>query len=150
MAIKFKRINDIRVDNDLKQKEMANILKTNRDVYAQWERGFCNFPLDKINEYANYFQTSLDYITGLSNHKINYYCKEIDINLIATRIKRLRKEYHYSQEKLCQKIGIKQRTYSGYETGRSITPLYVLFLLAKFYNVSLDYLMGRKQDKKIK
>ena len=150
MAIKFKRINDLRVDNDLTQKQMANILNTTRDVYAQWERGFCNFPLDKINEYANFYQTSLDYITGLSNNKINYYCKKIDVNIITTRIKRLRKRHNYSQEKLCQKINIKQRTYSGYETGRSIPPLYVLFLLSQFYNVSLDYLMGRKQEEDIK
>ena len=150
MAIKFKRINDLRIDNDLTQKQMANILNTTRDVYAQWERGFSNFPLNKINEYANFYQTSLDYITGLSNNKINYHCEEIDINIITTRIKRLRKKYNYSQAKLCQKINIKQRTYSGYETGRSVPPLSVLFLLSKLYNVSLDYLMGRKQEEDIK
>ena len=150
MTIKFKRINDLRIDNDLTQKQMANILNTSRDVYAQWERGFCNFPLDKINEYANFYQTSLDYITGLSNNKINYYCKEIDINIIINRMKQLRKRNNYSQAKLCQKINIKQRTYSGYETGRSIPPLYVLFLLAKLYNVSLDYLTSRKHSEEIK
>lgn len=146
MAIKFKRINDLRIDNDLTQKQMANVLNTTRDVYAQWERGFCNFPLDKINKYANFFQTSLDYITGLSNHKINYPCHKIDHNLIKTRIKQLRKNYGLSQDALCQKINVKQRTYSGYENGRSIPPLSFLFILAKFYNVSLDYLTGRKKD----
>ena len=50
-------------------------------------------------------------------------------------------------EEISEIIKIKQRTYSGYETGRSQTPLYVLYLLARTYNISLDYLIGRSENK---
>lgn len=147
MDKKFKRIYDLRVDNDITQRQMANILNTTRDTYAQWERGFCNFPLKEINTFANYFNISLDYITGLTNIKENYACKNPNLKAIPIKIKKMRILHKYSQEELCAMINLKQRTYSGYETGRSKTPLYVLYLLAKTYNVSLDYLIGRKKDR---
>ena len=147
MLKKFKRIYDLRVDNDLTQKDMAKILNTTRDNYAQWERGFCNFPLEKINIFANYFNVSLDYLTGLSNNKKTENYQVPNFNDIPSKIKNIRKKYKYTQEKISEIIKIKQRTYSGYETGRSQTPLYVLYLLARTYNISLDYLISRSENK---
>ncbi len=121
MLITFKRIYDLRVDNDLTQKDMAKILNTTRDNYAQWERGFCNFPLEKINIFANYFNVSLDYLTGLSNNKKTENYQAPNFNDIPSKIKDIRKKYKYTQEKISEIIKIKQRTYSGYETGRSQT-----------------------------
>ena len=146
MVTQFKRISDMRIDNDLTQERIANILETSRNCYAQWERGYCNFPLEKLNKYANYHHTSFDYLTGLTDEKNPCYCSHIDQELIAKRMKKLRKLHNYSQEQLCQIINIKQRTYSGYETKRSCPTLSVLYSLAKCYHVSLDYLSGRKKE----
>ena len=95
MLKKFKRIYDLRVDNDLTQKDMAKILNTTRDNYAQWERGFCNFPLEKINIFANYFNVSLDYLTGLSNNKKTENYQVPNFNDIPSKIKDIRKKYKY-------------------------------------------------------
>ena len=69
MAIKFKRIYDLRVDNDLTQKQMAKLLNITDDMYYNFEQGRTNFPLEKLELFTDFFKVSFDYISGLSNEK---------------------------------------------------------------------------------
>ena len=54
-----------------------------------------------------------------------------------------------SQEKVAHVIGDKQSTYWNYESGNSIIPISKLYLLAKFYNISIDYFVGKTDSKNI-
>ncbi|MBQ6980508.1 MAG: helix-turn-helix transcriptional regulator [Clostridia bacterium] len=63
------------------------------------------------------------------------------------RIKDLREDRDLRQSDLAKMVGIDQRTISNYETGKSNPDSYALIRLADFFNVSIDYLVGRvKQD----
>lgn len=150
MAIKFKRINDLRVDSDLLQKEVADILGANRNTYPHWESGLYEFPLDMIDKLANYYGISVDYLTGLSDFrgaKFRNYDKEI----LAKRLYAVRKKNNLSQEKLSLIMnGMSQMKLSRYENGVTLIPFSTLYLFAKTFNVSIDYLMGRTDDMKIK
>ena len=59
------------------------------------------------------------------------------------RIAELRKEKHLNQIGLAMKLNISQYMVSAYETGRHQIPNDMLILLADFFNVSVDYLIGR-------
>ena len=61
MAIKFKRISDLRTDNDLLQREIADILGVNRNTYPHWEAGLYEMPLEIIDKLANYYNVSVIY-----------------------------------------------------------------------------------------
>lgn len=58
------------------------------------------------------------------------------------RIKDLREDKDLSQKELAEKMGLYTTTYARYERGEQEIPLYVAIELAKFYNVSLDYIAG--------
>lgn len=58
------------------------------------------------------------------------------------RLKDLREDHDYTQQQIAQKIGITQRKYSYIETGIQQLTAEVLISLARFYNVSIDYLLG--------
>ena len=146
MLIKFKRIDDLRTDNDLKIRNIAEILGISVDNYFDYANGRSNFPLDKLNKLVNYFKVSFDYITGLSDIK-NYYDGNINIKLLRERIKMIRKNNDLSQEEAAHIIGDKQSTYWNYESGRSIIPISKLYLLAKYYNISIDYFVGKTDNK---
>lgn len=148
MLIKFKRIDDLRTDNDLKIREIAQILGISIDNYFDYANGRSNFPLEKLNLLANYFKVSFDYITGLSDIKKEY-PGNINQNILKQRIKEIRKEHKLSQEKAANIIGDKQSTYWNYESGNSIIPISKLYLLAKYYNISIDYFVGKTNCKKI-
>lgn len=65
------RLRDLREDNDLTQKELANILNTTQQQYSKYELGIRLIPIDKLEILANFYNTSVDYLIGRTNTKKN-------------------------------------------------------------------------------
>ncbi|WP_026297147.1 helix-turn-helix domain-containing protein [Paenibacillus daejeonensis] len=63
------------------------------------------------------------------------------------RIRNMREDKDLSQEKLCEYLNIKQRIYSDYERGKLDIPTALLIGLADFHQTSIDYLLGRADQK---
>lgn len=57
------RIKDLREDNDLTQKEIAKFLMCDQSLYSKYERGEREIPLSLLIKLADYYGTSLDYLT---------------------------------------------------------------------------------------
>ena len=68
----FKKIKDLRIDNDLYQKEIANYLKITRQQYGLYEIGKRDIPVDLLCKLADYYNTSTDYLLGRTNIKKPY------------------------------------------------------------------------------
>lgn len=64
---------------------------------------------------------------------------------MENRIRSLREDKDMRQIDLAEATGIDQRTISNYETGKSNPDSYALIKLADFFNVSIDYLVGRTE-----
>ena len=58
------------------------------------------------------------------------------------RIRALREDHDKTQEEIAQLLQVGQRTYCDYEMGKTRIPVDRLILLAKLYNVSMDYICG--------
>ena len=58
------------------------------------------------------------------------------------RIKDLRDDKDISQKNMAEKLGLYTTTYARYERGEQEIPLHIAVELAKFHNVSLDYIAG--------
>ena len=64
------------------------------------------------------------------------------------RIRDLREDRDLTQAQIGEAIGVPQRTYAYYESGQRMIPPHVLCALADFYDVSVDYLLGRTTKRK--
>ena len=62
-------------------------------------------------------------------------------------IRNLREDNDKLQIELAAYLNVKQTTYSKYELGKINIPVEVLIKLADFYDVSIDYLVGRTKNK---
>ncbi len=62
--------------------------------------------------------------------------------MIETNLKEARETLKMTQKEIATLLGIDQRTYSHYENGDRRIPIIHIVKLAKFYNVSSDYLLG--------
>ncbi len=67
-----KRIRDLREDKDLKQKDLATILKTTQSYYAQYENGHRPLPIEHLITICRYYNVSADYILGLIDEPVPY------------------------------------------------------------------------------
>ena len=63
------------------------------------------------------------------------------------RLRDLREAADKSQKAIAAMLGIDQRVYSTYETGKREIPVHLLIQLAEYYSVSTDYLLGRTNQR---
>lgn len=63
----FTRIRDLREDNDLTQKEIGKILNVAQRTYSSYENGVTNIPVQCVIKLAKFYNTSTDYLLGLTD-----------------------------------------------------------------------------------
>lgn len=69
----YRRLKDLREDNDLTQKEVAAVLGIDQRVYSNYETGKREIPTRFVIVLAGFYNTSTDYILGVSdNPNVNF------------------------------------------------------------------------------
>lgn len=68
--------------------------------------------------------------------------------MVYENIRNLREDHDKRQQDLADYLNVKQTTYSKYELGRINVPVDVFIKLADYYDVTIDYLVGRTKEKK--
>lgn len=63
----FQRLVDLRIDSDKTQQEIADLLDCKREVYRRYEKGIHEIPVWALIKLAQYYNTSTDYILGLTD-----------------------------------------------------------------------------------
>lgn len=63
------------------------------------------------------------------------------------RIREIREDNFLTQQKIADLLHVGQRTYADYESGKTRIPVDSLLILARFYNVSMDYITGASNIK---
>lgn len=66
------RLRDLREDKDMKQKELAEYLQIHQTTYSDYELGKLNIPIPVLHALADYYETSVDYLLGLTSEKKPY------------------------------------------------------------------------------
>ena len=67
--MKFQRIQDLRTDADMSQKQLSEILHISQRSYSHYETGSRNIPVEKLIRLANYYDISVDYLVGRTDKK---------------------------------------------------------------------------------
>lgn len=67
--------------------------------------------------------------------------------VLYQRIRDLREDSDLTQTAVAKMLGMSQTGYSKYETGENDIPTAILIKLARFYNTSIDYLLGETTEK---
>ena len=64
----YKRIRDLREDNDLTQKQVSGALRCSQQVYSNYELGQRDIPTDILIKLSAFYNVSVDYILGLTDN----------------------------------------------------------------------------------
>lgn len=144
----IKNLRNSRENIDLKQKEIAEYFNVNYSTISGWETGKDTIPLRRLVEYANHYKFSLDYLFGITKHNdSNYNDLYIDLEIIATNLRTLRKRNGMTQDEVAKKINTSQANYAHYETAVNLIPTTFLYNLTTIYKpFSIDALLGRKKQ----
>ena len=67
--MKFQRIQDLRTDANMSQKQLSEILHISQRSYSHHETGSRNIPVEMLIRLANYYDISVDYLVGRTDKK---------------------------------------------------------------------------------
>ena len=141
----FNNIKQLREENELTQKEMAEKLNTTRSAYSLWELGKNIIPLPKFLELSNRFKIRMDHICGLSTVKdIKCSHPNIDKKSIGKKLLQTRKKLKLTQEKIAKKFNTTHSAISAYENGITLIPTIFLIEFSKISNKSIDWFCSDK------
>ncbi len=68
----YKRIRDMREDSDLTQAQLSEYLKCTQVCYSHYENGRRDIPTDVLISLAKFYNTSIDYLLGLTSQRSPY------------------------------------------------------------------------------
>ena len=137
------------IDKKISQKEVADAIGIKRSTYNQFEQQYDIIPIIRLNQIANFFNVSIDYILGLTNdQKYKKTKTELNIDISSQRLKEFRKENKLTQAKLAEKIKASSSIIVHHETKRNFIGTPFLYTICKEFNISADYLLGRIDNPK--
>lgn len=68
----IERLKEIREDKDYKPSDIAKVLNTTQQQYSKYELGLQVIPIERLVKLAKFYNTSVDYLIGLTNERKPY------------------------------------------------------------------------------
>lgn len=144
------KLEQLRYEHDFTKKKVSEILNVSTSAYCSWENEMALIPTRRIYELANYYHVNIDYMMGLTAYRIELITSdEIDIKIVSKRVREIREGMNESLRKFTKRLNTSSSTWSAYETGKVLILSAFLLEVTKFTEYSLDWILGRSNDKYI-
>ena len=129
----------VREELEMTQEELGLVFGVKGSTVAGWENNNDPIPLSKLVKYANNYNYSLDYLTGLSrSNEFKSQFDKLDKKKIGNKLREIRNKFKLSQQNIADECMISQSTYSGYESGNYLVTALVLYTICKNHKLSMD------------
>ncbi len=140
----YKRIKDIREDNDLTQNDIANKLNVNRSTYANWENGDKLIPLEKLDEISVLFNVPFSYLLDMEiSYSKKITIKKMNYKKMLDKINNIKKTKKQTYQDIANAIGVSKATAFKYYNNQMKIPVDKLILLSDFMKCNIDQLLGK-------
>lgn len=141
----------LRNEKELTQQFIAEkVLGCRRTTYNNWERGVVMIPIKIVDELSVFYKVSISCILGINkNIEFRKNIKKMNYNTLIYNLKKLKEKNKYSYNTIGRNINCTGASCQRYFTGKIIIPIDRLIMLAKLYNIDIDRLCGKIDDKKL-
>ena len=145
------QIKYIRETYDITQEELGNYLQVSKSSISHYEKNDLDIPMRKLSMISNYFHLSIDYILGFTSIKTYPdLTQELDLYKAGNRLHEICKDLNYSNVKLAKELNTTESNIRKYKTGKTLILTAFALQLNQKYNYSMDWIIGKTENKKIK
>lgn len=142
------RFSELREENNLSKKKVAEILDISPSVYGRWETSKITMPTKRMYKLSNFYRVNLDYLLSLIDDRFEMSSnEEIDMDLVSKRAKEVRDDTGETLRSFAKKLNTSNSTWWAYENGKTLILADFLIEICKKYNYSADWLLGRSDIK---
>ena len=139
-----KRLKFLREDSGLSQSELAKLIQISKSSINMYERGEREPKFETLEIIADYFNVSIGYLLGQSNQE--YFLKSEECSDFKNRFKLLCKDRNLTYYKVSIDCHFDKSYISRWLNKNYLPSLELLEILSEYFNVSIDYLLGRAYD----
>lgn len=142
--IQYKKIIDLKEDNDYTQEYISRILKVSRSTYANWETGDNKIPLEILDKLSVLYNVPFSYLLDIKNKfKINKKIYPIDYKYFYNNLINLKKQNKHTYQDIADFLNVTKSTVYKYYVGKLDITIDILILLSKLNNIDIDKLCGK-------
>ncbi len=142
------RLEDLKDEKYLKSKDVAKYLNVAESTYSEWENNKIPIPTRRIIQLANFYEVNIDYILKLSDERKHIKStSELDLISIGNRLKEIRQELDLTLRDLGNKLNSSFSALGSYEREECLIQSDNLISLCKMSNTSIDWVLGRTNNK---
>ena len=131
------------------QTELAKMLDVKQSVYANWELNKRLIPLRHLISLANIYQINVDYLLALTDIQIHQKPINVDKVIISRNLRILLYELKINVKTFAKNLNVSCSPIYNYLNCKNLIPTYVLYDIARNYNISTDWILGRTSQKNI-
>ena len=133
------RLEELLIERSMTKNQLSKVIGVRPDtIYGYYRRKLLP-EINIANRIAKFFNCSLDYLFGLTDQMTNSDKNELSF---SETIKKLIKDNNKSIQKTMNELNISERTYYRWQSGESKPQTSIIIILAKYFNVSIDYLVS--------
>ena len=132
------KIKTIRKQKGLTQTELAKKIGTTQSTIYKIEKGLRTVPISLLEKFATVLEVSVDTLLGTAKDEQASY----ENIYTGNKIKNLREENKLTLSELSDELEINVSLLANFESGFSKVPIDVLIKISKYFNVSIDDLVG--------
>lgn len=141
LSIFAERLNDLMFENSVKPETLSKTLEVDLSlIYKYLRKEFTPSTLNSI-KISNFFNCSLDYLIGLSENITKFYCNEI--KSFSIQFQSILNEHHCTRYRLKKETNLAKQSVDDWYNGIRVPTIENLKVLARYFDCSLDYLVGR-------
>ena len=140
-----KRLNDYIAEQDCKKSELPALIGINKDVFIRAANLGILPSTRSIQKIADYFDASFDYLIGLTDKDI--FIKSAPPVSFGQRLDELKHEKKVTFGKIETALGFSRSLFNSWEKNNYIPSLEIVYLLSDYFKVSVDYLLGRTDER---
>ncbi len=143
------RLQQLMEPENISKRKLSIGTNVDRKSITTYLEGSCLPRYDALARIADYFEVSTDYLLGLKEADVYCYHTKCQIQeipaLFVSRLKSLMQEKGLSQGKLAKKLEMQQASISKWIRMRTMPETFVFIDLAKEFDCTVDFLLGREK-----
>ncbi|MGR8823417.1 helix-turn-helix domain-containing protein [Leuconostoc citreum] len=138
------RLRELRENNGLTLRQLCELTEISDVNLSRYERNLVKPKKCVWEKLSEYYHVPVSYLKGTDKELDDYLNSMVDKNF---RLKELRKNRNVILDEVSSVTGINRATLNRYENGNTEPNIKTLIKLADYFNVSIDYLVGRSDKR---
>jgi DNA-binding helix-turn-helix protein len=139
------RLADFVAESDDKKTDLPSLIGINKDIFIRALNSGILPSTKTLAKIADFFDTSIEYLIGISEN--DRFIKLNPPNCFSQRLHELKKEKNVKACKIATDLGFARSLFTSWKKNNYIPSLEIIYSLSCYFHVSIDYLLGRTDDR---